>query len=309
MDQSRVVSIAKPCVFVAALVPFVALAYGLATDNLGANPVEMITHESGEWALRLLLLTLLVTPARRLTGWAALLRLRRMLGLFAFFYVSVHFLTYAVLDAGLDVAYVLEDILERPYITVGFTALCMLVPLAITSTNGMVRRLGGARWRKLHRLVYLASGGAVLHFLWLGQGGPDGTAGLCGDSRNPAGHAPAARGEVAISAQADGARGHARNPDVRNRPGRVVAASPLRSRYIARTRPGDSAWQESTLRRRTSSCFDGPLAECVPWTERLRSRSQNRSQNRSGRRRSGRGCAGMHAPKRHPTRMRRRASD
>ena len=167
MDQSRVVSIAKPCVFVAALVPFVALAYGLATDNLGANPVEMITHESGEWALRLLLLTLLVTPARRLTGWAALLRLRRMLGLFAFFYVGVHFLTYAVLDAGLDVAYVLEDILERPYITVGFTALCMLVPLAITSTNGMVRRLGGARWRKLHRLVYLASGGAVLHFLWL----------------------------------------------------------------------------------------------------------------------------------------------
>ena len=167
MTANKVFSIAKPCLFVAALIPFAALVFGVLTDNLGANPVEMITRESGQWALRFLLLTLLVTPLRRITGWHPLIRLRRMLGLFAFFYVSVHFLTYAVLDAALDFGYVLEDVLERPYITVGFTTLCLLVPLAATSTNAMVRRLGGDRWRKLHRLVYVAGGGAVLHFLWL----------------------------------------------------------------------------------------------------------------------------------------------
>ena len=157
----------KPALFVAALIPFGSLVFGFFTDELGANPVETITHESGEWALRLLLVTLLVTPLRRATGLSYLVRLRRMLGLFAFFYLIVHFATYAVLDAGLDPEYVLEDVLERPYITVGFVTLCALIPLAATSTDAMIRRLGGARWRRLHRLAYFAGAGGVLHFLWL----------------------------------------------------------------------------------------------------------------------------------------------
>ena len=157
----------KPALFAAALIPFGYLVVGLLADGLGANPVETITHMSGEWALRLLLLTLLVTPLRRATGLTWLVRLRRMLGLFAFFYVVVHFTTYALLDAGLDLAYVVEDVLDRPYITVGFVTLCALVPLAATSTDAMIRRLGGVRWRRLHRLAYLAGAGGVLHFLWL----------------------------------------------------------------------------------------------------------------------------------------------
>ena len=157
----------KAVVFALALVPFAWLVWDAVTGELGANPVEAITLRTGDWTLRFLLITLLVTPLRRLTGWHAVVRWRRMLGLFAFFYVLLHFSTYAVLDAFFDVAYILEDILERPYITVGFTSLCLLVPLAVTSTNAMVKRLGGQRWRKLHRLVYVAAGGAVLHYLWL----------------------------------------------------------------------------------------------------------------------------------------------
>lgn len=157
----------KPTLFGLALIPFGYLAIGLLTDGLGANPVETITHESGQWTLRLLLLTLLVTPLRRATGLAWLVRVRRMLGLFAFFYLMVHFATYAVLDAGLDPGYVVEDVLDRPYITVGFLTLCALVPLAATSTDAMIRRLGGARWRRLHRLAYFAGAGGVAHFLWL----------------------------------------------------------------------------------------------------------------------------------------------
>ena len=159
----------KPALFVLALLPFGYLVVALLTDSLGANPVEAITHESGQWALRLLLATLLVTPLRRISGVAALVRFRRMLGLFAFFYLMVHFATYAILDAGLDPRYVLDDVIERPYITVGFTTLCLLVPLAATSTNAMIRRLGGARWRRLHRLAYFAGAGGVLHFLWLAK--------------------------------------------------------------------------------------------------------------------------------------------
>ena len=157
----------KPALFAAACIPFASLVFGLFTDALGANPVETITHESGEWTLRLLLLTLLVTPLRRVTGLTWLVRVRRMLGLFAFFYLMVHFATYALLDAGLDLEYVVEDVLDRPYITVGFATLCTLLPLAATSTDAMIRRLGGARWRRLHRLAYLAGAGGVLHFLWL----------------------------------------------------------------------------------------------------------------------------------------------
>ena len=166
MHERRIATI-KVGVFAAALAPFSALVYEGFTDALGANPVETITHTTGEWTLRLLLVTLAITPLRRLTGWVWLTRLRRMVGLFAFFYLMLHFTTYAVLDASLDLAYVVEDVADRLYITAGFAAFVMLVPLAATSTNAMVRRLGPVRWRRLHRLVYAAGICGVLHYLWL----------------------------------------------------------------------------------------------------------------------------------------------
>jgi sulfoxide reductase heme-binding subunit YedZ len=157
----------KPIVFVLALLPLAALLWNAVDDGLGANPVEAITFKTGEWGLRFLLITLCVTPLRRITGWQALARIRRMLGLFAFFYVCLHFLTYLVLDAFFDFYYILEDLTDRTYITLGFTSFVLLIPLAVTSTNAMMRRLGGQRWRRLHRLAYAAAAGAVLHFLWL----------------------------------------------------------------------------------------------------------------------------------------------
>ena len=157
----------KVGVFAAALVPLAALVFNGFTGGLGANPVEYVTHTTGEWTLRLLLATLAITPLRHLTGRAWLIRLRRMVGLFAFFYLVLHFSTYVVLDAALDPAYIVEDVADRLYITVGFAAFVMLVPLAATSTNAMVRRLGPLRWRRLHRLVYAAGICGVLHYLWL----------------------------------------------------------------------------------------------------------------------------------------------
>lgn len=168
MNRQRLVThVLKPAIFVAGLVPLAMLLWNATHDGLGANPVEAITHETGDWGLRLLLITLCVTPLRRLTGWHELVRVRRMLGLFAFFYVCLHFSTYLVLDAFFDVRYILEDITERTYITVGFTSFLLLIPLAATSTDAMVRRLGGRRWRALHRLAYAVAIGGVLHFLWL----------------------------------------------------------------------------------------------------------------------------------------------
>ena len=164
--ERRIVAI-KTGLFAVALAPFTALVVSAFTGGLGANPVETITHTTGEWTLRLLLATLAITPLRHLTGWVWLTRLRRMVGLFAFFYLVLHFTTYAVLDASLDLAYVVEDVADRLYITAGFAAFVMLVPLAATSTNAMVRRLGPLRWRKLHRLVYAAAICGALHFLWL----------------------------------------------------------------------------------------------------------------------------------------------
>ena len=164
--ERRIVAI-KTGLFAVALAPFTALVVSAFTGGLGANPVETITHTTGEWTLRLLLATLAITPLRHLTGWVWLTRLRRMVGLFAFFYLVLHFTTYAVLDASLDLAYVIEDVADRLYITAGFTAFLMLVPLAATSTNAMVRRLGPLRWRKLHRLVYAAAICGALHYLWL----------------------------------------------------------------------------------------------------------------------------------------------
>ena len=158
----------KPFLFLLSLVPFLYLLYAvfMNPDVLGANPVEYITHETGAWSLRFLLLTLLMTPLRRYTGWTFPIRIRRMLGLFAFFYVTVHFFIYAGLDLGLDFSLLGEDILERPYITIGFLAWLLLIPLAVTSTNAMMRRLG-RRWKKLHSLVYLIGFLGVVHFIWL----------------------------------------------------------------------------------------------------------------------------------------------
>ena len=167
MNLDKRISAVKVGVFVASLAPFAALIVDGFTDRLGANPVETITHTTGEWTLRLLIATLAITPLRHLTGWVWLTRLRRMVGLFAFFYLMLHFTTYALLDASLDIAYIVEDVADRLYITAGFAAFVMLVPLAATSTNAMVRRIGPLRWRRLHRLVYAAGICGVLHYLWL----------------------------------------------------------------------------------------------------------------------------------------------
>ena len=155
--------IVKPILFGICLLPLVVLLF----SDLGANPVEALTHATGDWALRFLLITLAINPLRRVSGWGDLVRLRRMLGLYAFFYACLHVVIYAVLDLGLQWERIWDDVLKRPYITVGLSVFVMLIPLAITSTNGMMRRLGGRRWRRLHRLVYPAAVGAVLHFLWL----------------------------------------------------------------------------------------------------------------------------------------------
>jgi sulfoxide reductase heme-binding subunit YedZ len=151
----------------AALVPLGRLVVGAPTGGLGANPIEFITRSTGEWTLILLLLTLSVTPLRRLTGLNWLLRLRRMLGLTAFFYGCLHLVTYLWLDQFFDLAAIIRDIVKRPFITAGFIAFVLLVPLAITSTDAMVRRLGGRRWLALHRLAYLATAIGVVHYWWL----------------------------------------------------------------------------------------------------------------------------------------------
>lgn len=153
-------------VLLSGLTPVTVLAVRAARDGLGANPIEEITHETGLWALRFLLLCLMVTPLRRLTGWRALTLERRTLGLFAFFYATLHLSTYVGLDLGFEWSTLGEDILERPYITVGFATFLTLLALASTSTRAAARRLG-RRWKQLHRLVYLAGIGAVVHFLWL----------------------------------------------------------------------------------------------------------------------------------------------
>ena len=158
----------KPLVFVAGLAPLAWMICGalqLFGASLGADPVKKLEHECGKTALNFLLLTLSVTPVRTLTGLPQLLRLRRMLGLFAFFYAVVHFTVYLVLDLELNLRMVGADIVKRPYITVGFTALLLLIPLAVTSTNGMMRRLG-RRWQSLHRLIYVIAALAVWHFYW-----------------------------------------------------------------------------------------------------------------------------------------------
>ena len=157
----------KPLVFAACLLPF-ALVVGDAfevTGRLGANPIEEIMDRFGNWSLRFILITLAVTPLRRITGWNWLTRFRRMLGLFTFFYVLMHFLTWLVLDQGLLMSAILEDLVKRPFITIGFAALLLLLSLAVTSTNAMRRRLG-RRWQQLHNLVYVIGILGVWHYWW-----------------------------------------------------------------------------------------------------------------------------------------------
>jgi sulfoxide reductase heme-binding subunit YedZ len=157
----------KPALFVACLVPLGLLAWDALNDGLGAEPIKAIIHRTGDWTLRLLLITLAVTPLRRVTGWNWLVRLRRMLGLFAFFYACLHLLSYVGLDQFFALTYIVEDVIKHKYVLVGFASFLLLVPLALTSTDAMMRRLGGRRWQRLHRLVYVAAAGGVLHFLWL----------------------------------------------------------------------------------------------------------------------------------------------
>ena len=154
-------------VFGACLLPLAVLAGQALSHNLGANPIDEITDRTGIWTLRLLLITLAVTPARRLTGWNRLIQLRRMLGLFAFFYGSLHFLTYIWLDQFFVIEDIIADVMDRPFITVGFASFVLLIPLAVTSTTAMIRRLGGKWWQRLHRLVYATAIGGVVHYLWL----------------------------------------------------------------------------------------------------------------------------------------------
>lgn len=164
---------AKPAVFVLCLGPLAWLVWGALHDTLGANPAEALIRSTGDWTLRFLCIALAVTPLRQATGWHALARWRRMLGLFTFFYAVLHFLCYAWLDMGLDAGDIARDIVKRPFILVGATALLGLLALAATSFNRAVRALGARRWQALHRSVYAIAGLALLHFFWMRAGKND----------------------------------------------------------------------------------------------------------------------------------------
>lgn len=157
----------KPVLFAACLLPLALLIWNGLHDRLTANPIAEITHQTGDWTLRFILLTLSITPLRRLTGWSEIIRVRRMLGLFAFLYGTLHFSTYLVLDQFFAFDEIVKDIRKRPFITVGFTSFVLLIPLALTSSAAMIRRLGGRRWQQLHRLIYLTAIGGVVHYWWL----------------------------------------------------------------------------------------------------------------------------------------------
>ena len=158
--------IIKPLVFAAALMPAAALVYGFYTNNLTANPLDYITDQTGTWALAFLVISLCVTPIRRMTGWNPVIKLRRMLGLFSFFYALLHLLTWVVLLNFFDVNEMVKDVFKRPFITIGMTTFLILLALAVTSNQFSIRRLG-RRWQRLHQLAYAAAIGAVIHFWWL----------------------------------------------------------------------------------------------------------------------------------------------
>lgn len=157
----------KPGLFIACLLPLAWMIWLAINHQLGSNPIEALSRRTGDWTLRFLLITLAVTPLRHLTGWNTLVRLRRMLGLYAFFYATLHFINYIGLDQGFDINEIVKDVIKHKYVTVGFAAFVLLIPLAITSTNAMMRRLGGRRWQRLHKMVYVIGVLGVLHYLWL----------------------------------------------------------------------------------------------------------------------------------------------
>lgn len=165
-DQRQLAAI-KATLFAACLLPLARLVLGALTDGLGVNPIEFVTRSLGSWTLNFLLITLSVTPLRRLSGWNWLLRLRRMLGLYAFFYGALHLTTYLWLDQFFDLMAIAKDIVKRPFVTVGFAAFVLMLPLAATSTKAMIRRLGGRRWQALHRSVYVVAILGVTHYWWL----------------------------------------------------------------------------------------------------------------------------------------------
>lgn len=158
--------ILKPIVFLAALLPLARLFYFFRTDNLGANPIEVITRSTGTWTLIFVMVTLSITPLRRLSGVLWLVQFRRMTGLFAFFYGVLHFTTYIWLDQSFNIHSIIKDVYKRPFITAGFTAFTLMIPLALTSTRGWIRRMG-KYWGKLHRLIYLTAIAGVTHYIWL----------------------------------------------------------------------------------------------------------------------------------------------
>ena len=166
MSNQRIIAL-KVAVFLACLGPLAHLGWKAYTGNLGANPIEVITHATGDWTLRFLLITLAITPLRKLSNQAWLIRFRRMLGLFAFFYGCLHFTTYIWLDQFFDWAAMLKDVGKRPFITAGFTGFVLMIPLALTSTSWAVRKMGGRRWQWLHRLIYVSALAGVVHYLWL----------------------------------------------------------------------------------------------------------------------------------------------
>lgn len=159
--------ILKPVVFLACLGPMALLTWNAFNDGLSANPISDITLTTGDWTLRFLLITLSITPLRRITGWQSLIRFRRMLGLFTYFHGFLHFTTYVFLDHYFDLATIVEDVAVRPFVTVGFTGFVLMIPLAITSTRKWITRLGGKRWQRLHRLIYVSAAAGVIHYLWL----------------------------------------------------------------------------------------------------------------------------------------------
>ena len=164
--RASALQIIKPLVFAAALTPAALLVYGFYTNDLTANPLDYITDQTGTWALSFLVISLSVTPIRRLTGWNPIIKLRRMLGLFSFFYALLHMLTWVVLLNFFDVNEMVKDVFERPFITIGMATFLVLLALAVTSNQFSIRRLG-RRWQRLHRLAYAAAIGAVIHFWWL----------------------------------------------------------------------------------------------------------------------------------------------
>ena len=157
----------KVTLFIVSLIPIAWLTFALLTNKLGANPIEAITRETGLWALRFLWITLLITPLRWLTGWNKLVTLRRMLGLYVFFYATIHMLLYLWLDQFFDINDIIKDIIKRPFITIGFFTFTALIPLVITSNNTMIKRLGGKHWKKLHQLTYYIAIASSIHFYML----------------------------------------------------------------------------------------------------------------------------------------------